>query len=99
AISVQNTFNHSDSPFAVLDPLDPNQAIIGAIQNNSYNLNMGLQQTNVAGGTATFGVIQNQSHFSGGIVPLNPQNAPQLGIGYTQPLLQGGGVPANVAPI
>ncbi len=99
AIGVQNTFNHLDTPFGVLDPLDPVQAQIAGLQTNNYTMNMGLSQTNVTGGTANFGVIQSPSRFSPGVFPLNPQNSPQIGLGYTQPLLQGGGVRANVAPI
>lgn len=99
AVVVQNTFNHSENPTAVFDPLDPTNAQIFGITTNNYTLNTQLQQTNITGGTASFGVIQSPSQFKPGVFPLNPQNNSQLGIGYTQPLLLGGGIPANIAPI
>jgi outer membrane protein TolC len=98
-IGVQNNFSRTETLLGVLDPLNPVQAQIAGIRADSYNLNLGLAQKNVTGGTASFGVLQNPTRFLPGVLPLNPQNTPQLNLGYTQPLLQGGGVRANVAPI
>ena len=98
-ISVGNNFSRTEALLGVLDPMNPVQAQIAGIRADSYNLNLGLSQRNVTGGTASLGVLQTPTRFQPGVFPLNPQNTPQLNLGYTQPLLQGGGVRANVAPI
>lgn len=102
ALTAQNTFNRIETPTGVLDPLDPLNVQIFGTRTDNFNLNMGLTQTNIAGGTTTFGVVQTPARFQGlvnPLTPLNPQNTPQLALGYTQPLLQGAGVATNVAPI
>jgi len=113
-VSVQNTFTRTDTPSGQIDPLDPSQAFIPSIPVSGYDMNLGLSKINSFGGTTSLGVNVNPtltrinipfmiavppgtvSPFS---LPLNPQTPTSVTLGYTQPLLQGGGVQANLAPI
>jgi outer membrane protein TolC len=98
-LSVNNTFSRVSPPTAVFDPLDPTRALIEAFPTQSYTLNTTISKTNSLGGTAQFGVNVTPSHTRSESLPLNPQTATSLQFSYTQPLLQGAGIPANLAPI
>jgi outer membrane protein TolC len=98
-LSVTNTFARNSPPIGVFDPLDPRRALLEAFPTQSYTLNTTLSKVNSLGGTATFGVNVTPSRTRGELLPLNPQTATSLQLGYTQPLLQGAGVQANLAPI
>jgi outer membrane protein TolC len=98
-LDVNNTFNRNENPQGILDPSDPTGARIGGVRVDQYDFNLGLAQTNVIGGTASLGVTDNVARFQPGLFPLNPQERSALTLSYTQPLLQGAGRRANLAPV
>lgn len=98
-LELQNTFNRSEQPQAVLDPSDPSGTRITGLRADTYNLNLGLSQTNVTGGTASLTLTDDLSRLTPGVFALNPQNRSSVALGYTQPLLQGAGVAVNLAPV
>jgi len=96
--NADNTWDRREPPRATFDPLPP-KVRITAIRTDSYNLNAELSKTLVTGGTASVGVTDNLSRFQPGVFPLNPQNEHAVTLNLAQPLLQGAGVEANMAPI
>jgi outer membrane protein TolC len=98
-LSVNNTFSRLSPGTPILNPLDPTRALIEAFPANSYNLDASISKINSLGGTSKFEVITTPSRTRGELLPLNPQTATSLQLSYTQPLLQGAGIPANLAPI
>jgi outer membrane protein TolC len=98
-LTANNTWSRTSPPTAVFNPLDPTRALIEAFPTNSYNLNTTISKTNSLGGTAQFGVNVTPSQTRFEPLPLNPQTATSLSLSYTQPLLQGAGIQANLAPI
>src|SRR5207248_1926665 len=98
-LTVNNTFSRTSPPTAVFNPLDPTRALIEAFPTQSYNLNANVSKINSLGGTAQFGVNVTPSRTRSDLLPLNPQTATSLQLSYTQPLLQGAGIQANLAPI
>ncbi|MFV2070839.1 MAG: hypothetical protein ACC645_28060 [Pirellulales bacterium] len=83
----------------MVDPLDPDRSLIGGPRTDDYALNLDVAKTTVTGGTVAMGVNTNSSRFRPGIFRLNPQNQSSAELSFTQPLLQGGGIRANLAPI
>lgn len=99
-LTLNNTFSKSQIPTAVLDPLDPSRALLFGPAVNGYDMNLGLTKTNSFGGTASLSVNVNPTTTTPGQgLPLNPQTTSAVTLGYTQPLLQGAGTKANLAPI
>jgi len=108
-LSVGNTFSHMNTPTGTLDPLDPSRALIVGFPTQSYTLNSTLSKTNALGGTAQLGINVVPSRITGSalpqnpttgvMLPLNPQTTSSIQLSYTQPLLQGAGIRANLAPI
>jgi outer membrane protein TolC len=98
-VSVQNTFTRTSTPIAQFDLLDPRRAFISPFPTTAYDMNLGVTKVNSFGGTATMGVNVNPMFTRGLVEPLNPQTPSSISLGYTQPLLQGGGLRANLAPI
>ncbi len=96
---VTNRWNRFESAGAEFDPLDPSRARIVGSRTDDYDLNLGLSKTTVTGGSVNFGVNANPQRFRPGVFPLNPRSRTSLDLSYTQPLLQGGGVGVNRAPI
>jgi outer membrane protein TolC len=99
SLSIQNTWNRSEQPQALFDPLDPDGTSIVGLSTDSYNLNAELSKTTILGGTASVTVTDTLSRFQPGIFPLNPINEHAVNLSYTQPLFQGAGVRPNLAPI
>jgi outer membrane protein TolC len=97
--SVKNSWNRFEPPVAFFDPLDPARTLIGGTRSDDYALDFDLSKTMAAGGTFGFGVRDVTARFQPGVFPLNPENRTSLDLTYTQPLLQGGGTAANLAPI
>jgi outer membrane protein TolC len=97
--SVANTFGRLSPPAGVLDPLDPRRALIEAFPTQSYTLDTSLSKVNSLGGTAKVEALVIPSRTRGEFLPLNPQTSTSIQLSYTQPLLQGAGIPANLAPI
>jgi outer membrane protein TolC len=104
-ITVNNTFSRIEPPFAArvpidpLDPLGPQQSVIGTTKTQNYNVSPGVAQRNLLGGTSQLQFGNDASRFSPGVFALNPQNRYATELSYTQPLLRGAGVLANRVPI
>lgn len=97
-LTVDNIFDRRETPFAEFAPLPPKVRITG-FRKDTYNLNAELSKTMLHGGTASVRVTDQLSRFTPGVFPLNPENRYDVTLSLTQPLLQGAGVPANMAPI
>lgn len=98
-LSVDNFWNRLESPVAIPDPGDPLRTVIEGSRSDSYDLDFALSKTNLRGGTWSFGLTDDISRRRPGVFPLNPAKRTSLDLRYTQPLLQGGGRAANLAPI
>lgn len=98
-VRLNNFWNQIENPAAVLDPLDPTNAIIRGVQDEGYALDAGVSKRNLLGGTANLGVNANSNRITPGVFPLNPADRTATELSYTQPLLQGAGRAVNQAPI
>lgn len=101
-LQVNNNWRRIDQPQAGFDPL--NGPFIGGAQVNQYDMNFALSKLNPLGGQTDFGVnVLNQqfphSVLPPSLLPLNPQTSANTFLGYTQPLLKGAGLRANLAPV
>ena len=95
-----NRWSRTNTPFALLDALDPRRSFITSNPTDAYRSTLGLTKTNVLGGQTALTWTENPLRFQGrGPFPLNPQNPSAVELSYTQPLLQGGGYQVNTAPI
>jgi outer membrane protein TolC len=97
--SVTNTFNRTETPEPVLAPRTPAGAVIAGLATDAYNLGASVQKKTVTGGTFKVDVTDQVARFQPGVFPLNPQDQSSVGLSFTQPLLKGGGIAPNVAPI
>ena len=101
-LSVSNTWNRMENPQAIFDPLmppPPTTSIITGVRNDFFNTSTNLTKQNAFGGTFVVGFDATPSRLTPGTYPLNPQTRSSSNINYTQPLLQGGRLGANLAPI
>jgi outer membrane protein TolC len=98
-LNFNNTFNRLENPTAIFDPLNPAQALITGARVANFNSILNLNKQNALGGNWGFGVSSSPTRISPSIGPLNPQTATSANLSYTQPLLQGGGIGPNLAPI
>ncbi len=99
-LEVNNNWDHLDLPSATfVDPNNPVDSIIFGTTTTRYRLDAAVTKDTPLGGTWRVGVDATQSFFSPGIFPLNPEQTSSADISYTQPLLQGFGRPANLAPV
>ncbi len=80
------------------DPTHTTSHITG-LRTDNYNVNAGLSKTTHAGWNGSLNVNTGPTFAQPGVFPLNPESRPSLGLQWTQPLLQGAGRPANLAPI
>ena len=95
-----NTWGRTNTPFAVLDFLNPTRSAITSNPTDTYTGDLGLSQTNLLGGKWAVDLNDNYSRIAAnGPFPLNPQNQSNVTLSYTQPLLQGAGFAVNSAPI
>lgn len=92
-VSVDNTFNQTDSPGAVADPLNPGFATLFGTQNEAYGIDFAISKVNSWGGTSQFSVNSNPTYTEFGLARplLNPTDRSNLEVSLSQPLLQGGG--------
>ncbi len=97
-LSVNNTFSKNDQANGVFTPGFPGASIVGS-STDAYVLDGTLSDTNSLGGTASARVGVTQSNLSPGLAPLDPLTNHFTELSYVQPLLQGGGVRANLAPV
>ena len=98
-VSVTNSWDRTETPIADFDPLDPTRTIIDGIRVDDYDMQFDLTKTTATGGEFNFGVSDLTRRRQPGVFPLDPENRTSLDLSYTQPLLQGGGVAANLVPI
>jgi len=98
-VSARNAWNRIETPVGIFDPGDPTRALISGSQSDAYNLDFDLSKTSITGGIFNFGVNTNPRRLQPGIFPLNPSNHSSLELSATQPLLRGGGIATNRAPI
>ena len=98
-LSINNTRNRLENPLSVFDPMNPGQSLITGFRNDSFNTSTNLTKQNAFGGTVGVGFDASPTQFTPGTFPLNPVNRSSTNINYTQPLLQGGGLGPNLAPI
>jgi outer membrane protein TolC len=99
-VTVNQTFNRLETPTAIPNPLDPaNQSLITGTANQNSNTQVGVTKQNAFGGTAALNVTADSNRLSPGTFPLNPSRPASASLGYTQPLLQGGRLAPNLAPI
>lgn len=104
-VEVGNRFNRAETPFARVVPLPEVVGIDGRPQDN-YALDVGVAKTTTLGGTFRFDTTTDASRQRAGFYDppgsfflLNPETRSLAQFSYTQPLLQGGGLRANLAPI
>lgn len=98
-LSVQNSFTRREPPQAFFDPAAPAGVRIEGEQLDQYLLGVDVSKTTPTGGTLSLGVQANPLHSSAVGLPLNPETRSSVDLSFTQPLLQGGGIAANRAPI
>ena len=97
-LSANNVFSQDETPFGVFDPLPPAARISGT-KDELYDLDANLSQINPLGGTSKLRVGATRSYIEPGVLPLNPKVNYDTELSYTQPLMRGGGLEANLAPI
>lgn len=99
-VTVNQTFNRLESPTAIPNPMDPaNQSLIAGTANQNSNTQVGITKQNAYGGTSALNVTADSNRLSPGTFPLNPSRPASASLSYTQPLLQGGRLAPNLAPI
>jgi outer membrane protein TolC len=98
---VNNNWDHLEIPSAVFDPPgDPTgNTVIRGLTTDQHRLNVGLAKENPLGGQWQLGIDATEQRRRPGIFPLNPQTDSSVEMSYTQPLLQGFGRKANLAPV
>lgn len=96
---VDNVFDRRETPVAEFDLAAPPRVRITGFRRDTYNLDAELSKTMLTGGTASVLLTDRLSRFTPGLFPLNPESRYDVTLSLTQPLLQGAGVQANVAPI
>jgi outer membrane protein TolC len=102
-VTVNNNWDYLDQPSSFFNPVTMNSTIAGAPV-DQYRLNMAVTKNNPLGGQWQFGVNVTQDRFPGGLVPsvlfpLSPETRSNTFLSYSQPLLQGAGRRANLAPV
>ena len=98
-VAVENGWNRVEKPLSDFDDPTFTTSHITGLRTDNYKLNAGLSKTTTLGGTASLNVNAGPTFAQPGVFPLNPESRPSLGLQLTQPLLQGAGRPANLAPI
>lgn len=97
-LSVRNAFNQSETPTARFNAVGPPTVITGT-KVESYDVDFGLSKRFITGAEFRYDALGNNSRFSPGVFPLNPQDTTANVLSLNQPLLQGAGREANLAPI
>jgi outer membrane protein TolC len=93
-VTVNQSINRLEAP--AFDPI--NSTITGG-RNQNYNLGASVTKQNAFGGTTALNVGATPNRFSPGGIPFNPSSRSSASLSYTQPLLQGGRLAPNLAPI
>jgi outer membrane protein TolC len=101
-VQVQNNFDYIDEPKAAFDPATG--SFITGQPIDQYRFFTGVTKNNPLGGQFNLGVNVLDQRFPHSILPpsllpLNPQSTANASLSYTQPLLAGAGIRANLAPV
>ncbi len=99
ALQMQNDFDRVETPRAGFAPAGPPRVRIDGDRIDQYNMGLGLSKQTISGGTAGLSVRANPLRSTAEGLPLNPETASSVDLSFSQPLLQGGGRGANLAPI
>lgn len=95
-----NSFFRSQQPYGtVLDPGPPSQYGIRANPVEGFRSTTGVSKGFITGGSVGVDVNVDHARQPAGLLPLNPETASNVAIRVDQPLLQGAGSCANLAPI
>lgn len=100
-LQVSNHWDRLDLPSALFaDPSNPlaGSTLAGTVQDR-YRLNVAVTKDNPLGGQWGLGVSATRQLFPDTLLPLNPQTTSSATLSYTQPLLSGFGMRANLAPV
>jgi len=95
---IRNTFNREEVPLGPVLRGDPPRLGIEGTRSDAYDMRLGLSKPTVTGGSLNLGVNATPQRSSAG-GELNPRIPSSADLGLTQPLLQGAGTAANLAPI
>jgi outer membrane protein TolC len=98
-LSIKNSWNRLENPSAIFDPVVPGQSLITGLRTDNFRNTINLSKQNALGGIWDFDFSAVPSRSRPGVFPLNPMTSTATSLGYTQPLLQGGRIGANLAPI
>ena len=98
-LDVSTALGKFDSPGATFDTLNPGQSLIVGSSTDSVDTSLGLSKKMFNG--ADVGVTANltRSFFEPGLFPLDPEDRSGVELNLRQPLMQGYGWQANLAPI
>lgn len=96
---LENGFNQTETPGAAFDPTAPGGVVIGGPGVSDYDMRAGVRKINPLGGTSAFNVGTNPLYSTANGLPLNPRIPSVAEFSYTQPLLRGGGLATNLAPV
>ncbi|MGE0605800.1 MAG: TolC family protein [Pirellulales bacterium] len=94
-----NNWNRLENPQSAFDPFAPGGTRLFGIRDDQFQSSLNLTKENAFGGIFGLGLNNSTSRLTPGRFPLNPEYRSSTEINYTQPLLQGGRVGANLAPI
>ncbi|MGE3776990.1 MAG: TolC family protein [Pirellulaceae bacterium] len=98
-VQVLNSWNRTESPQAVFaDPALTTSRIEG-LRSDNYNVDANLSKTLAHGGTASLNLSASPTTLRPGVFPLNPSTRSAAELSLTQPLLRGGGLRTNLAPL
>jgi outer membrane protein TolC len=96
----RSLWTRTEQPNAILNFRSPNLAVISGNRIDDYRAFSSISQTNVLGGRLEFSWTENPTYLTQpGLLPLDPFNRRNTELTYTQPLLQGGGLIPNLAPV
>lgn len=98
-LNINNSWNRLENPSAIFDPVIPGQSLITGLRTENFRNTINLSKQNALGGVWDFDFSAVPTRLQPGAFPLNPLTTTATSLGYTQPLLQGGRVGANLAPI
>jgi outer membrane protein TolC len=95
---VQNEFSRLETPYAVAPSYDPNDVRIAGQVAQGYDMRSSITKPMATGGQVGVGVNTNPIRTAPEGL-LNPYTTSSTDLTLRQPLLQGAGVPSNLAPI
>ncbi|MHB8899960.1 MAG: TolC family protein, partial [Thermoguttaceae bacterium] len=100
ALVQRNRFNRQRLPQPRLDAGDPSGVSFSGDPIFDYDMALGVEKTTTGGGTAGVDVAANPTRiYTTDPLLLNPQSRSAVDFRFTQPLMQGAGRAANLAPI